>query len=435
MAMNQNPSLSNPFNLGFGDESIHNGQTLSSHSYLTHKQVNGNGLTSSQLPFLNPVDFFYFHRQNGHISQSTGPTAIVSGQLGFSQIVTEVRRTCVASNKVQVHSSIDYELSIQNQIAHPSNNLIRYSQVTRSTRLLSSTSTTDHLLPSNNIVPNLSSLMPNNNTSAPVQGLISHGNISPSIQNKSNFGNQFLSASNQAKRRLAENEPLHNSNHHQNQQIKRKTPAVMDLGGHTNHHMDMGVVHDRTPVSTVYASQVKGRNPDLDPNCNHKSDPSVDQLNIKNLQNSNIHVPRRNLVGASRDFENKTTPHTNNNTSDDSREYDGRTHSLPCKKPGLYRCPKCLGVFHSSQKFASHMQYSHYRNESIAERNKRLTAKNKRKNKFRLVYSSEGLTIVPIQFVNEDPTRVPSQGMKNRVNVKKEDKVGVNDREGEDGLE
>ncbi|KAH7560624.1 hypothetical protein JRO89_XS10G0056200 [Xanthoceras sorbifolium] len=433
MAMNQNPSFSSPFKLSFGDESIHNGQIISSYSYLTQKHVNGNGLTSSQLPFLNPVDFFYFHRQNGQISQSTGPTAIVSGQLEFNQIVTEVRRTCVASNKVQVHSSIDYEFSVQNQLAHHPYDLIRYSQVTTSTQLLSSTLTTDRFLHSNNIVPNLSSLIPNNKTSARVQGLISHGNISPSIQNQSNIGNQFLSVSNQANHRLAENEPFHNSNHHQNQQIKRKTPPIMDLGGHTNHHMDIGVVHDSTPVSTIYASQAKGRNPDLDPNSNHKSDPSLDPLDIKNLRSSNISVSSGNLVGVSRDSKNKTTPHTNNNTSDDGREYDGRTHSLPCKKSGLYRCPKCLGVFHSSQKFASHMQYSHYRNESIAERNKRLTAKNKRKNKFRLVYSSEGLTVVPIQWVNEDPTTVPGQGMKNRVNVKKEDKVGVNDREGEDG--
>ncbi|KAH7560636.1 hypothetical protein JRO89_XS10G0058300 [Xanthoceras sorbifolium] len=260
-----------------------------------------------------------------------------------------MRRTYVTSNKVKVHKSIDYEFTAQNQLAHYPNDLIRYSQVTRSTQLLSSTLTMDHLLPSNNIVPDLSNLIPNNNIGAHVQGIISHGIRSPSIQLQSNFGNQFLLISNQANRRLVENEPFHNFIHHQNQQISRKTPTIMDLDGHTNHHMDMRVVHDHTSVS----------------------------------------VPSRNRVGVSIASKNKITPHTNNNSFDDGREYDGRTHSLPYKKPGLYRCPKCLGVFHSSQKFASHMQYSHYRNESIAQRNKRLTAKNKRKNKLQLVYLDE----------------------------------------------
>ncbi|KAL5831880.1 hypothetical protein ACOSQ4_017234 [Xanthoceras sorbifolium] len=406
MTMNQNPSFSNPFSLDFGDETIYNGQTLSHHSYLILKHVNVNDLTSSQLPLINLVDFFDFYSQNGQTFQSTSPNAIGSGQLRFSQIVTEMRRTHVTSNKVKVHKSIDYEFTAQNQLAHYPNDLIRYSQVTRSTQLLSSTLTMDHLLPSNNIVPDLSNLIPNNNIGAHVQGIISHGIRSPSIQLQSNFGNQFLIISNQANRRLVENEPFHNFIHHQNQQISRKTPPIMDLDGHTNHHMDMRVVHDHTSVSTVYAYQVKGRNPDLDPNPNHKSSLSLNPFG----------VPSRNRVGVSIASKNKITPHTNNNSFDDGREYDGRTHSLPYKKPGLYRCPKCLGVFHSSQKFASHMQYSHYRNESIAQRNKRLTAKNKRKNKLQL-------------FVNEDPTRVPSQGMKNQVNVKKEDEVVANDRE------
>ncbi|KAL5831894.1 hypothetical protein ACOSQ4_017248 [Xanthoceras sorbifolium] len=336
MAMNQNPSFSNPFNFYFGDETIHNGQTLSSHSYSTQKHVNGNGLTSSRLRL-----FFYFH---------------LSGQLGFSQIVTEVRRTYIASNKVQIHSqfhsSIDYEFSAQNQLAR----------------------------------------------------LIRHGNISPSIQYQSNFINQILLVSNQANRRLAENKPFRNSNHHQNQQTNNKTPPIMNLDGHNNHYMDTRVVHDPTPVSTVYK---------------HESHPSPEPLSIINLRNSNIGVPSKNQVGVSRAYENKTTPHTNKNSSDDDCEYDGRTHCLPCKKLELYKCPKCLRVFHSSQKGI----------------NKRLTAKNKRKNKLRLVYSVEGLNIVPILSVNKDPTGVPGQGMKNRVNVKKKDKVGVNDREEEDGPE
>ncbi|VVA99497.1 unnamed protein product [Arabis nemorensis] len=61
-------------------------------------------------------------------------------------------------------------------------------------------------------------------------------------------------------------------------------------------------------------------------------------------------------------------------------EYDGRTHSLPYEKYGPYTCPKCNGVFDTSQKFAAHMS-NHYKSESTNEREKRFRARNK--NKFR----------------------------------------------------
>ncbi|KAG7636291.1 putative transcription factor C2H2 family [Arabidopsis thaliana] len=57
---------------------------------------------------------------------------------------------------------------------------------------------------------------------------------------------------------------------------------------------------------------------------------------------------------------------------------DGRTHSLPYEKYGPYTCPKCNGVFDTSQKFAAHMS-SHYKNETSEEREQRIRAKNKRK--------------------------------------------------------
>ncbi|CAN8270898.1 unnamed protein product [Cochlearia groenlandica] len=58
--------------------------------------------------------------------------------------------------------------------------------------------------------------------------------------------------------------------------------------------------------------------------------------------------------------------------------YDGRTHSLPYEKYGPYKCPKCEGVFETSQKFAAHMS-NHYKNETYKEREKRLRARNKQK--------------------------------------------------------
>ncbi|KAK3205677.1 hypothetical protein Dsin_019723 [Dipteronia sinensis] len=97
-----------------------------------------------------------------------------------------------------------------------------------------------------------------------------------------------------------------------------------------------------------------------------------------------------------------------NHTIDANQKYDGRTHSLPCNKYGPYKCPKCNKVFNSSQKFASHM-LSHYRNESSSPKKRRLTARNKRKNKFQLVSSCEGLTVIPVLSINVDSTKIHAQ--------------------------
>ncbi|EOA22214.1 hypothetical protein CARUB_v10002800mg [Capsella rubella] len=65
--------------------------------------------------------------------------------------------------------------------------------------------------------------------------------------------------------------------------------------------------------------------------------------------------------------------------SEESGEYDGRTHSLPYKKYGPYTCPKCNNVFDTSQKFAAHMSSVHYKNETIDEKFKRYKARNKKR--------------------------------------------------------
>ncbi|EOA29678.1 hypothetical protein CARUB_v10015875mg [Capsella rubella] len=76
----------------------------------------------------------------------------------------------------------------------------------------------------------------------------------------------------------------------------------------------------------------------------------------------------------------KTIKHneTEEKDNNDDDPYDGRTHSLPYEKYGPYTCPKCNGVFDTSQKFAAHMS-SHYKTETKEEREQRLRAKNKRK--------------------------------------------------------
>ncbi|KAH0917115.1 LOW QUALITY PROTEIN: hypothetical protein HID58_024775 [Brassica napus] len=52
--------------------------------------------------------------------------------------------------------------------------------------------------------------------------------------------------------------------------------------------------------------------------------------------------------------------------------------NLPYEKYGPYTCPKCKGVFNTSQKFAAHMS-SHYKNETKKERDERYRARIKKK--------------------------------------------------------
>ncbi|KAL3718701.1 hypothetical protein ACJRO7_003771 [Eucalyptus globulus] len=59
-------------------------------------------------------------------------------------------------------------------------------------------------------------------------------------------------------------------------------------------------------------------------------------------------------------------------------EYDRRNRSLPHPKYGPYKCPRCDGLFTTSQHFAAHMR-DHYRSESEEERRTRLEEKHKRR--------------------------------------------------------
>lgn len=58
-------------------------------------------------------------------------------------------------------------------------------------------------------------------------------------------------------------------------------------------------------------------------------------------------------------------------------DYDGRIHSLTHEKYDPYQCPRCNGIFDTSQKFASHMK-SHYKSETKNERDHRFRARNKK---------------------------------------------------------
>ncbi|XP_068490943.1 uncharacterized protein [Phaseolus vulgaris] len=90
-------------------------------------------------------------------------------------------------------------------------------------------------------------------------------------------------------------------------------------------------------------------------------------------------------------------PHESNygreKTRNSNREYDGRMHSNPYKKNGPYTCPKCGCVFETSQRFAAHVSWRHYKYETKSERKKRMMAKIRRRS-LRLEWENGALTVV-----------------------------------------
>ncbi|KAK3219210.1 hypothetical protein Dsin_013180 [Dipteronia sinensis] len=294
MAMNLDPSFLNRSELGFGDETIHNGQFPSLNS-----GFNPSVLTTINSHQLIPSipDTIGFHLQNGLMSQTAHQGAIGLGQLGLSRKVSEVRRTLVFPNRVQVHSCINYEFHMQNQIA------ILHSEVARSTtRLLTSITTMERFLAPENVA----------------------------VHPQTNFISNNL---------YTNHAPFCNPFDLQNQTINRPTPY--------DHQSDMRVNLDPQQMSTTttYPSLIKGRNLSLD------SNPSPNKLGMRNLQNTNLGEPStRHPVRVSRVVNNQ-----------DGHEYDGRTHSLHYKKHGPYQCPKCNKVFIKPQSFSGHVSshYKH----------------------------------------------------------------------------
>lgn len=98
---------------------------------------------------------------------------------------------------------------------------------------------------------------------------------------------------------------------------------------------------------------------------------------------------------------------------DDEREYDGRMHSNPYKKNGPYTCPKCGCVFETSQRFAAHVSWRHYKYETKSERKKRMMAKIRRRS-LRLEWENGALTVV----ADDDAPRATAFGFAgNNTNV------------------
>ncbi|XP_048598996.1 uncharacterized protein LOC125579216 [Brassica napus] len=102
---------------------------------------------------------------------------------------------------------------------------------------------------------------------------------------------------------------------------------------------------------------------------------NVDQFSFSPNHHHDQHVPHRRPVIKRRKFEEIFDGFD----FEDNGVYDGRTHSLPYEKYGPYTCPKCKDVFDTSQKFAAHISSVHYKNETVEEKAKRYSARNKRR--------------------------------------------------------
>ncbi|CAH8278566.1 unnamed protein product [Arabidopsis lyrata] len=124
-----------------------------------------------------------------------------------------------------------------------------------------------------------------------------------------------------------------------------------------------------TPLSVIYPRQHSAALHHLDfssftSKCNHV--PHASRSSKKISKPTNL-------------FERTTYyVHSEEDEKSDDNQYDGRTHSIPYVKYGPYTCPKCNGVFDTSQRFAAHM-LSHYNSETNKEKALRFCARNKRK--------------------------------------------------------
>ncbi|CAN7047840.1 unnamed protein product [Brassica rapa subsp. trilocularis] len=154
------------------------------------------------------------------------------------------------------------------------------------------------------------------------------------------------------------------------------------------------VQHDMDFKTNMWNRPTSYRPTFLDKNCGilnpkpvyavpHQDSPYRQHLGMfssSSKYNHDLHVLQEGQSSRKSPKPNKS--HDNYNSDEDGIsedvQYDGRTHSLPYEKYGPYTCPKCKGVFNTSQKFAAHMS-SHYKNETKKERDERYRARIKKK--------------------------------------------------------
>ncbi|GLT76567.1 hypothetical protein SLA2020_482200 [Shorea laevis] len=105
---------------------------------------------------------------------------------------------------------------------------------------------------------------------------------------------------------------------------------------------------------------------------------------------------------------------------------DGRTHSLPSRKYGPYKCrwPRCRRVLPTSQQFATHT-VSHYSRETAAQRKRRRMERNRNVRLRASHHIAHGFSVWPKEAVGT----LQRQRRREIVNIEAEESEGENDPE------
>ena len=432
MSMHFNPS-SNPNQIGlvFQTDPIDHGQLVSHpQSNFGLNNVNGGAVINPQLVGTNPMissnpTIGLHQNELIPLMNYPAPSSLVQfgthGQLGLGPRVTEMIRTYVTPQRVQVHTIIDF-FPVQNQAPAIPQPEVGFTDAR--TQLLSTNSTMERFFTPNDQIQ-IQGQPTFQAQSLPVTNVVNHSLVTdqpfhqfiqtpihdpryyqnPSSQNVNHYQNPSLVNLPCLVSRL-QNQNCCNPSYYQNPPRTQVTLQLIEEDEPS--HLD-----DKAKSEEVLAPEPLRA---YFPKPNELQDPSDQNPPQKNtiLQNPHLNESSSNPpLGAS----NSANTNVSNAAADasDEIEGDGRTHSLPCKKYGPYTCPKCKGVFKTSQFFAAHMVSAHYKTETKDERRKRLAAKYKGK-KLRLVQSSGGLTVVPESFI------APRKRHAKRKNVHKKTK-------------
>ncbi|XVE60081.1 hypothetical protein DITRI_Ditri05aG0098000 [Diplodiscus trichospermus] len=328
----------------------------------------GLGNESIDVPFfLSPTytNIGFNHVRDGGLIHSN----FGLGQLDFiSRRVTEVKKTYVSPNRVEVHGVVDYG-PLQNRHSFPLSEVTTVTEVVKTTRFLTSTSTMERMFASSNIVSN-QGIFPN-----PGAVCIQ---VQPAARNQPNQVMNFLLSQNTS----TNQEALCVLNHNNYVNGKRETvfdPTSAYSYQHPSYDQGAVILQDLNNLIKSNYNMNQERGPSYDSRIAF-----YDESNQVREPSLHTNQPRSNIT-----FKEDS----DENVHDYSLGYDGRTHSLPDYPEGVYGCPKCLATFYTSQTFASHIQ-THYKHESKEERRRRMAAKCRRKN-LRLVRSTHGLTAMP----------------------------------------
>lgn len=382
--------MSLPFNSSSSNLPAHFG--LHDDQFLQHIAANNfdqNHIMNDEGSFLS-TQAHQLPASTNFINPIIGGGGVVS-QLGMSHRVTEMTRTYVTPERVQVHTVIDY-FPVQNHNHSPPSHSHNINHEFMRTHLLTATSTSERILQvanghgranwvniqghaqpcfqnhTSSSLPSMSmSHQPFTERRAFLDSDIDHYYYYNPIDHSPNYSNLYHNPSHY-------HGYFHNvTSHYQNPPPRnRATLRLIEEDDEST----KGTKSDGQPVSTVQPPPLL-----VVPPTNEVQDSNETYTNPIHYQHQDEDSSSSSGAEGDRDHE---------------IEGDGRTHSLPCKKYGPYKCPRCLRVFDTSQFFAAHMG-SHYRSESTAERRRRQAAKYRKKN-LRLVHSSDGLTVLPQPF-------------------------------------